>query len=221
MGTKTINLSEEQFLKISGFLTTGYRDYLASRLLFNEGQLYRAIILANTSIEKYLKVINTINGKNLKTHNVEKLFEEAGAFDKQLVEHINAEFIKLISLSYNLRYLDNDIFVNPKKDFRIAIAQYKSLAELDYLVYIFQNSLKVSIGDLQLISMYDEHLQEKSQYLFNSNYVLNNIKKSDFIEKEQMIYKAKTDKLPSGRLGFFERFYKSSDVKDDGKFLIF
>jgi HEPN domain-containing protein len=72
---KNIQISAEQYLKMTGLFNIAYKDFLAARVLFNNDQLYRAVILANTSIEKYFKVYLALQGKSVKTHNVSKLFE--------------------------------------------------------------------------------------------------------------------------------------------------
>ena len=56
-------------LKIQSFLKVGYDDYLSARILINHKLLLQGTILANTSIEKYLKAILIFKGVVL-TKNV-------------------------------------------------------------------------------------------------------------------------------------------------------
>lgn len=49
-------------LKIQSFLKVGYDDYLSARILINHKLLLQGTILANTSIEKYLKAILIFKG---------------------------------------------------------------------------------------------------------------------------------------------------------------
>ncbi|TFE30825.1 HEPN domain-containing protein [Cohnella luojiensis] len=213
--SKEIHLNEEKFKMISGFINTAYRDYLAARILFNAGQLYRAIIISNTSIEKYLKAYLWATGKQSKIHVVEKLFAEACKLYPEL-NAINAEFIKKISESYSLRYFDNEVFTKENAKFRITVEQYKSLAELDFTVDLLQNLLVVEFQGRRLQGMYHADRESKNQHLFLNNFVLSGIDKKALVESEQMIYRVRVNTI-GGMNGLEEQIFRTKDVKDDGK----
>ncbi|WP_284037470.1 HEPN domain-containing protein [Neobacillus sp. 114] len=211
---KSFDIDSSKFARISGFLTVGYRDYLAARTLLINGLLFRGIILSATAIEKLLKVFIVLNGSSKKTHQVDKLFAEVITFDAELSKKLNEDFMDFLSRSYNLRYFDNQVFNNPSKPFKLSVAQYKTLAELDFTAITILNSISVSINGHTLKSEYHEHLDEKHDLLFNKNFLLCNIRKDDFIQQKQYVFQ-----IMSIKEGIVDRTYQTENVKDDGIFL--
>jgi HEPN domain-containing protein len=215
MLSKVIELNDEQFRMVSGFINTAYRDYLAARILFNAGQLYRAIIVSNTSIEKYLKAYLWAAGKKSRGHNVEKLYNEAMKLYQEL-RSINGDFIKQISESYALRYFDNEVFTRETAKFRITVGQYKALAELDFTADLLQNLLSVEFNGNKLQGMYHDDRENRSEHLFLNNFVLTGLRKTDLVEREQMIYRIRVNTI-GGMKGLEEQIFMTQDVRDDGK----
>lgn len=211
---KIIKISDEQFIGMSNFLNIAYKDYIASRILLNAGQLYRGVIIANTAIEKCLKVYSFIAGGKKGGHDVTKLLTITEKFDPKLKDLINKDFIEFINKAYLMRYFDIDLFTKPDKRFYLCVPQYKILAELDYTVSLLLNSLKISKGNVMLQSMHNDDLTEKSPYLYDNNYILQNINKTKFIEVEQQVYEIQSNK---GQ-GVFELYRKTTNVKADGIF---
>jgi len=211
----SFNIDEEGFKQVSGLFNTAYKDYLASRTLLNSDQLYRAIILANTAIEKYLKVFNAVRGKKMRTHNALKLFNEAKKFDPNLSKVINEEFIKLISDAYNMRYFDNANFNDPTKEFHVCVPKFKILAELDSTVWILKNTWKVQKGEEVLENMFDDHIKNKNVSLYENHYILNTIDKTSFIEVDQLVYEIRNNP----KKGVLEFYYIAESPRNDGKFL--
>lgn len=216
MMEKTFNINKEQFIGISNFLNIAYKDYLASRILLNAGQLYRGVIIANTAIEKYLKVFIYMLGEKKKTHDVSKLLDITERFDKDLKATINNDFINFVCKAYLMRYLDTDIFSKPDKNFYLCVSQYKALAELDYTVYVLQNSINISKDGFKLESMYHDDISNKNPYLYDNNYVLQEINKTQFIERKQQVYEINSIK----REGIFEIYRNTVNVKNDGIFVL-
>ncbi|AKL95029.1 hypothetical protein CACET_c15800 [Clostridium aceticum] len=212
---KKFDLDENRFTRISGFLTVGYRDYLAARTLLINGLLYRGVIISATSIEKLLKVFIILNGSPKKTHKVDKLFDEAIEFDTNLSTHINRDFIDFLAKAYDLRYFDNEVFSKPSKRFKLSVAQYKTLAELDLTAITILNSFKVHYSGYELKSEYHSHLEEKYDLLYDKNFILNKTSKQSLIEQNQKVYQIKT--VENG--GVMERFYQTESAKNDGVFI--
>jgi HEPN domain-containing protein len=188
---------------------------LAARVLFNNDQLYRAIILANTSIEKYFKVYLEMQGKSAKTHNVTDLFEYCKKFDPTLETKINNEFIELISESYHMRYFDNNIFSNDTKQFHISVCKRKTLAELDETIHFIENSWTLRKNQEVLLRRYHTEARERQTILTENNFILNGISKKDFIEGKDLVYEV----FSSKKDGVTEVIYIAEEIKDDGKFL--
>lgn len=207
-------LEEEKFRKISGYLSSGYRDYLAARTLLINGLIYRGVIVSATSIEKLLKVFLVLKNNPKKTHNVSKLFTEAVKFDSELQNQINNDFIELLSKSYKLRYFDDDIFNYSKGKFQLTVAQYKTLAELDFTAITLLNSFKVEFMGQELESEYHENLKENYRLLYDENFVLSKISKKEFVERKQQVYQIRTVQN-----GIMERTFYTEDAKEDGIFI--
>lgn len=211
---KAIDLTEEKFTKISGFLLSGYRDYLAARTLINNGLLYRGVIVSATAIEKLLKVFLVLNANPKRTHDVSKLFKEAVKFDAELEHKFNQDFLDFLSKAYRLRYFDDNIFNHSNGKFKLSVPQYKTLAELDFTTLTILNSIKVEYQGQILHHEYHDHLEEENKLLFEKNYLLTGINKKDFIEQKQYVYQIRTIEE-----GFVERTFQSLDAKDDGVFI--
>jgi len=196
--------------KILSFLSLAYKDYLASRVLFNKELLLEACILANTSIEKYFKAIIAFQGKSAWGHDISKLLNALKNFDPKLYEIINKEFIEFLCKAYKLRYFDD-----LPEGYNLAISQYKILAELDYTVSILSKKLKFKKNDKDVELSYDLDLRNNNQNLWENNYILNKTNKSKFIEREQAVYEVRILKLTN----VLEVVYRSRSSKNDGLFL--
>ncbi|MDM5264835.1 HEPN domain-containing protein [Bacillus wiedmannii] len=208
-------ISQEKFSKVHGFFNIAYQDYLAARTLFNQDQLYRAIILANTAIEKYFKVFLAMQGRSLRTHNVSKLFKAVKEFDSRLKNIINNEFIELISLAYHMRYFDDSLFTNQNQEFHLHVCKNKSLAELDEIVYHIENSWTFRSDNKVLKRKFQIDIENQEKLLFENNFKLNRIDKTKFIEQEESVYQIQNTRTH----GVIEAYYKTSQSKNDGKFI--
>lgn len=199
-------LSKNEIAKISSFLSTGYDDYLAARILINHDLLSQGTILANTSIEKFLKAILTIKGDKFKfTHKTTVLMEELIGFDDELYSKINKEYVNLIEKSYQLRYIDS---VPPR--FRITLVRRTVLAELDYIISLLTDRIlfETSISTNSNKTKYNYHKKIKNCDLYLNNFILNSIAKSDFIQGIDNVYEF----INREKGGFIEVFY-TAEIK--------
>lgn len=210
---KNISITPEKYLELMGFFNIAYYDYVAARTLFNHNQLYRAIILANTSIEKYFKVYLAINGASAKTHNVNELFIKTQKFDPTLKAKINIEFIGLITKAYHMRYFDDKLF--SKSEFDLCVCKYKTLAELDETVAFIENSWIVRKNGQPLKRRFHSDVEAKESALYENNFFLNGIDKTKYIEVEELVYEIRNTKQE----GVAETYYTTLESKNDGKFL--
>lgn len=209
---KQFNLPNEQGIVVINFFQSAYSDYLAARKLIISGLLSQGSILANTAIEKYFKGIKALLGENIPKHHditVNGFRNTLKNKFPDLYRSINFEFIRLISKSYRLRYLD-DLEIG----FNIGFQKKKFLAELDHTANLFEERFKVSAVPGNK-SLYHVQKDERNPMVWEMNYILNNIDKTQFIESEETVLEIR--KLHSGYL--LQVKYKTVGVKNDGKFI--
>jgi hypothetical protein len=168
-----------------GYLTAGFDDYLASRVLLNNLLLTQGAILASTAIEKYIKALMIIFGNESHGHLKKSHWNSLRNYSPKIYNQINKDFLKLCQKCYKLRYLDS-----LKDNFNLVIAQLEFLAELDHTIDTIEKSFKfISKNNPDGLHRYATAIKSKDIRLFQNNYILNNIKKSDLLnENYQMIY---------------------------------
>jgi HEPN domain-containing protein len=193
-------------LKILSFLKVGYDDYLSARILINHKLLLQGTILANTSIEKYLKAILIFKGVKLtgkENHMTTILLEKLIGFDNKLYSQIDKSFIELLEKSYKLRYIDDKV----PKGYKISIGRRDLLTNLDYTVSLLANKLYIGSNnqDGKNETQYQLDLREKNQDLYYNNYLLNDIPKEKFLLGIDDVYKFFIDENGN----FSEVIYKS------------
>lgn len=209
MVTKKVTLSQGQ--KISDFLQAAYSDYISARILILSDQLVNGCNLANTSIEKYFKAYKCLLNENIPRHHDITIKKYRNTFKNKfptIYESINFEFIEFLFKSYLLRYLD-DI----PDDFNLVIIKNKTLAELDHIVNILENSISINRNG-RSGRKYKTDLDENNNALLNYNFLLSKIDKSKFVESVNFIYELR--KIPN--FGIIEVTYYSDKVNNDGKF---
>ncbi len=204
-----------RYKSFMGFFGIAYKDYLAARTLINSNQLYRGVILANTSIEKYFKVFLAVKGNKKRTHNVEKLLKTIKNFDQGLGNEINEDFIKFLGKSYNMRYVDNDVFNDSKNEFNICICKNKVLAELDFTVNAIESGWIITKDNEKIVRRYESDMRNRNEILFKNNYLFSTLSKKEFIEnqKEYVLELRNTKEM-----GLLEVNYETFNGKDDGIF---
>lgn len=183
-----IEISEpiEKSKKLIGLKQSAFKDYLAARILFLNNQLHQAAVFANTCIEKELKASLYIFGIDCKKqHNSFKLLNLLKEKDKDAVEKINSDFIKVLGKIYESRYHET---LGPGYNF--VIVKRKFLAELDLTYSILERKTRyVREREKPNIpkSLYEIHVLEKTPFVMMENYLLNNITKEDFLNNEDLV----------------------------------
>lgn len=114
--------------RLVGLKSSGYKDYLAARILFNQNELHQACFFANTCIEKELKAcLYALNVEvSKKSHDTINLYNTLLFRNKALAEILNKEFIKVLSKIYRSRYYES-----LEANYNFVIIKNKFLAELD------------------------------------------------------------------------------------------
>jgi HEPN domain-containing protein len=122
-------------------------DYLAARALLLRAFVLQGTMLANTSIEKYIKAALVACGVPFRnTHDVTALCESLKS--SGTVAAVNASFLKNLGKAYKLRYPD-DLPVG----FNIALAQVKVLAEMDATVHALRKGFTLQRTDGHTITI--------------------------------------------------------------------
>lgn len=200
--------------KANEFFISAYSDYLSARLLLLNGHLVQGCILANTSIEKYFKAIKVILNEPIPKHHditVRKFKNTLKNKFKSIHDIINFEFLVFLAKVYPLRYLEDIL-----EDYSITIIRYKTLAELDQIVYHIEETFKIDVNNTgKFERKYQTDMQTKNIYLTKLNYILNGKLKKQIIEQNDLVYEMR--RIPHS--GIFELIYQTSEIIDDGKFL--
>ncbi|WPV01915.1 hypothetical protein SNE26_09030 [Mucilaginibacter sp. cycad4] len=101
----------EQQLAYS-LLSLGYKDYIASRVLINNGYPGQGLTLASSAVEKYLKVILAVNRKTKKEMGVhldrwDKLKTLVTECYTDISKFLDERFMTLLGKAYQARYYYN------------------------------------------------------------------------------------------------------------------
>lgn len=172
--------------KLIGLKTIGYKDYLASRVLFNSNLLHQACIYANTCIEKemkaYLFAMNIDFGKNHDTMNLYNLLYRN---KKNTAEEINKDFIKILNKIYKSRYYES---LPPSYNF--VIIRNKFLAELDYIYSVLESKVIYGLKShsWQIKPLYKVHKENGDIRLYFNNYLLSKIDKIEFLNLPDFVH---------------------------------
>lgn len=164
-------------------LSTGYDDYIASRVLLNKDYHIQGLTLASSAIEKYLKVILAVHGKTKKEMGVHldrwnKLESMIKDCYTDISKFLDERFLDLLGKAYQARYYDN-----LNTPIMISFFKNQLVGELDYTVDFIEKivTLKGENGQL-LQTPYKWAIAGKESDLFENNHVLNGIPKKEFME---------------------------------------
>lgn len=176
----TKSLDRNIALRLLGFLSNAYEDYLASRILLNHNLILQGAILANTSIEKYFKAILTFKGDKIKhTHSIKSLLPSIQNYDLKLYNNLDKEFIEQLDSCYTLRYIDS-----APENFKIVMLRKKIIAELDYTISLMHDKIKInrnSTNGREHNSKYELDKESNRIELIENNYLFGDLEKKDFL----------------------------------------
>ncbi len=164
----------------SQFRYLALMDYLAARKLFIDEYNFQAIILASTTIEKYLKSILII--KNQKNYNhldkLSKFYSQFKKIDIDIESKLDTRFMNLLSNAYKLRYFDK---INDIDNFGFFTQQV--LGELDYMVNLLENFIELKNPSDELIKTdYQILMTKKDHPIHINNYISLGLSKKEFME---------------------------------------
>lgn len=169
------------------FVTTGYRDYIASRYLLNNDFFMAGVTLASSALEKYLKGILIIHHLKRKVH-LDNLKEIKKALDRvniNIFEELDETFLNILSDAYKLRYYDN-----LKNALSFGFFANQLLAELDFTINLIDSRLRITndqTGEI-VLTPYRKAVNNNDVKIYLNNYLLNNISKKEFMERSSKVY---------------------------------
>ncbi len=200
------------------YLSLGYRDYIAARFLLNNSYFFQGITLASSAIEKYLKAILILNGKEKNVHlnrisDLKELLSEC-YFD--VTQKFDQRFLTLLGNAYKSRYYDN-----LKEPITISFFVNQVIGELDNIISFIENFVIISIKDKDgeiYKTPYKRAIDEKNEDLFKNNYLFNGLTKKEHMEKPDKGYGIYID--PLDPVGEIEAFGENIVNKYDGEICI-
>ncbi len=170
------------------FLKLAFSDYIAARVLITKGEVFNGMILASTSVEKYLKALLAIKGVKKPVHlsEFDKLHELLSANGISVLNNLDEKFIGLLGTLYNFRYHDNT-----KKDVDgVGFLVNQVFGELDYTVNHIEASITITskIDGKVWNSPYKLAVQSNDARIMENNYLLNGINKNEYMSRDSLAF---------------------------------
>jgi hypothetical protein len=118
-------------------------------------------------------------------HDTFKLYNLLSRHKKEVTDKLNPDFFKSLTKIYKSRYHED---LSPGYNF--VIIRNKFLAELDYSYSILENKVrfKTKSQSQNCETLYEFDRKNKHIFLYQSNYLLNNINKSFFLKSPALVY---------------------------------
>lgn len=171
--------------KAFSLISLGYNDYIAARHLIHSGYILQGVTLASTAVEKYLKVILALFGKEKKDMGVhldkiEKIKKLLSECYYDITEKIDSRFLEILGSAYKIRYYDE-----LKEIITIGFFINQFIGELDYTINLFETKVITGICDnnTPIFTLYKRNIEEKNKDLFLNNYIFNGLTKKEHMEK--------------------------------------
>lgn len=186
-------------------------DYIAARLLLLNGFLKQGAILANTAVEKYLKLLLFSKEKQIpQNHNIFDLYKQVLDLNISGIKPVNTGFISFLYKCYQLRYLDQI-----KNGLNLYFDQIKILVELDRTVGALRKDFKFqTVNGTKIDSRLDFLVQKKDQILLEKNIIFGQV-------LSEKLFKEKTKWIALmvyGNNNIIEGTGENIGTSDDGKF---
>src|SRR3989344_14634 len=208
---KTIKDPEKK-RDVIGWLNLADDDYLAARVLIDNGMLVQGAILSATSIEKYLKMIGQVHAVKFvlrgDPHNVMDLYKSHKSNGATF--NLNEDYLEFLVKIYKFRYPDK---LEP--DFSFAINQSKLIAALDESVYTLRNRLKIinDKGEEQKNSRVHEMIKSNDLRLTRMNHTFGSVKREDLFAKPSVWHE---ERFVNGKTWMGAHY--TAQVEDDGRY---
>jgi HEPN domain-containing protein len=196
-------------IQVIQWLRWADEDYLAARALLLRAFVLQGTILANTSIEKYIKAALVIRGVTFRnTHDVTALYEALNSSGTVAV--VNGDFLRVLGKAYKLRYPDD-----LRAGFNIALAQVKVLTETDATVHALRKGFTFKRTDGKTVTTkLDSLLAAKDQTLTEKNAAFGSCTRAGVFANPTHCYELRV--LGGGNI--LEATYEADPIPDDGIF---
>jgi HEPN domain-containing protein len=172
---KTISMDDAHVIG-GHFLSLAFGDYIAARVLLLTDCPFQGLIMASTSIEKYLKAVLATKGKISPVHLDRKDFLDVIKASGLDVSYLSESFIKYLGHAYQFRYID--INSGPSS---VVIEVRKVLAELDFSVSMLEKyALQVRDGK-RVKRTYEKSVEEKDRRICQENHIVDGKSKAEFL----------------------------------------
>ena len=207
---KASTADQKRVGQVSDFLTLGFRDYLAARVLLNTRLPLQGSALASTCVEKYFKAILAFHGNARRGHLCSSLVRAVANVDRGLMSSLSPSFLVLLERCYQRRYQDG---IGP--GYNLSISAREVLAELDFTVAHVESKLTLSRQDGRLLGRYRELAAQRDPRLFANNHVLAKQSREEFLAAPDFVYEIR---LTEER-GLIEAEYSIRSSPTDRDFL--
>jgi len=190
------------------FNTLAYNDYIAARVLLNNGLEIQGATMASTAIEKYIKVVLAFHGKSKNVH-LDKMADLVKLLNNcyfDVTTLMDKAFLEIIENVYKVRYIDK---IPDSITFGFFLNQF--LGELDYTVFLFENNIISGMTDAtgnQIKTQYHRAVESKDNHLFQNNYILNGQSKVEYMTMEDTGFSVQITPLSEGQEMFIARSQK-------------
>ena len=195
---------------IRDYVDLGYKDYLAARLLLLNEMLLQGAGLVSSAVEKYTKSYAMAQGKPLKKNHFGEDFITDLKAGIGIPPHVSENFLRFLGKCYSLRYVDKI-----PAGFNLCIRQRQLLAELDETILAYERAFTQTKDGVRVPTQCQTAVQNKDPRIAAENWILNRVKKSDFIEQRDAVYEIRFFG-PSNQI---EVTYYTEMGKNDGEFL--
>lgn len=204
-------LTEEQqrFSEVNAWLDLADGDYVAARTLIRNGQIIQGAILSSTAIEKYLKTIYWIKGREFErrgenAHDIVKLYNGLTTLDPR--GKLNESYLRLLIRAHKLRYPDR---LEP--GFSIALSQVKMLVALDETVFKMRSGIKFVGAERK--GEFEQQIENNDEFLLQGNHTFGNAKRVELFQRPLL-----WNEMRVVRNGSWLRISYVAMAEDDGEY---
>jgi hypothetical protein len=177
MAKRDKKVKAEHTEKVIRFLSDGFNDYIASRVLLLADLLEQGAVLASTAVEKYFKAMLATHGDEHHGHLQKAHWNIVQHKYPELFAQLSPSFLKLCQKCYLLRYTQD-----VPHHYNVVIATREFLAELDHTILLIEHALFRTDGnDKPVRTRYRQMSDGKDQRLLQENHVLLHLAKEPFI----------------------------------------
>ncbi|MEX3839788.1 hypothetical protein [Paraburkholderia sp. BR10882] len=197
--------------RVVRFLSDGFSDYIAARVLLLQGLLQQGAILASTALEKYLKATMASHGDESHGHLKKAHWATVRNKYPELFSLMNESFLKLCQKCYDLRYT-----LDVPRGYNVVIASREFLAELDHTVLLMETRfVRANASGIPEKTRFELMTEGQDERLLRDNHVLLKQDKNAFVYgAAQTVHELR--RISNGRI--VELTYRTGSIPNDPSF---